>query len=333
MRAVGVKDGRGNADALFIDDDVPDPVIKQNDILVRIKAFGLNRMDIMQREDKYPYPLLPESGKIMGVEFSGVVEERGKECKSDFKPGDKVFGLAYGGAYAQKIAVSEKMLMHMPLEMPFETAAGIPETYFTAIQAIHLVGDLQPGQSVLIHAGASGVGQAAIQVARKGGASIVFTTAGSDEKCNLCKSLGADFAVNYHSQDFADEIVKETGARGIDLIIDLVGRDYWHRNTALAAMDSKIVLVAAMSGSMIDDFNLRALLNKRIWVLATTLRTRDADYQGRLRDKFVELAMDHLANGRMKITIDKVFPWTQISEAHKRMEANINAGKIICVVD
>lgn len=207
------------------------------------------------------------------------------------------------------------------------------ETYFTAIQAIHLVGDLQPGQSVLIHAGASGVGQAAIQVARQGGASKIFTTAGSDEKCSLCKSLGADFAINYRSQDFAEVIAKETGGKGIDLIIDLVGRDYWHRNTASAAMDSKIVLVAAMSGSMIDDFNLRALLNKRIWVLATTLRTRDADYQGRLRDKFVELAMDHLEKGKMKITVDKVFPWTQISEAHKRMEANINAGKIICVVD
>ncbi|KAE8446015.1 hypothetical protein EG329_012654 [Mollisiaceae sp. DMI_Dod_QoI] len=328
MRAVAVKGGRGNADALFIDGDMPDPTVRPNDILVRIKAFGLNRMDIMQREDKYPYPLLPESGKIMGVEFSGIVEG-----KSDFKSGDRVFGLAYGGAYAQKISVSEKMLMHMPSEMSFETAAGIPETYFTAIQALHLVGDLQPGQSVLIHAGASGVGQAAIQVARRGGASKIFTTAGSDEKCSLCKSLGADVVINYRSQDFADVIAKETRGKGIDLIIDLVGRDYWHRNTASAAMDSKMVLVAAMSGSMIDDFNLRALLNKRIWVLATTLRTRNADYQGKLRDKFVELALDHLANGRMKITVDKVFPWTEISQAHKRMEANINAGKIICVVD
>ncbi|KAF8847103.1 quinone oxidoreductase putative [Acephala macrosclerotiorum] len=333
MRAVGVKHGRGNADTLFIDDDVPNPVIRPNDILIRIKAFGLNRMDIMQREDKYPYPLLPESGKIMGVEFSGIVEDHGKECKSNFKPGDKVFGLAYGGAYAQKIAVCEKMLMHMPPDMSYERAVGIPETYFTTIQAIHLVGDLQPGQSVLIHAGASGVGQAAIQVAKAGGACKIFTTAGSNEKCSLCKSLGADTAINYRSQDFAEVIAKEMGGKGIDLIIDLIGRDYWHRNTASAAIDSRIVLVAAMSGSMIDDFNLRALLNKRIWVQATTLRTRDADYQGKLRDKFIELAMDHLVNGKMKITVDKVFHWTQISEAHKRMEANINAGKIICVVD
>jgi NADPH:quinone reductase-like Zn-dependent oxidoreductase len=207
------------------------------------------------------------------------------------------------------------------------------KTYFTAIQALHLVGGLKAGQSVLIHAGASGVGQAAIQVARVGGASRIFATAGTDEKCSLCRSLGADVAVNYRSQDFAEVIKKETKGRGIDLIIDLVGRDYWHRNTASAAMDSKIVLVAAMSGSIIEDFNLRALLNKRIWVLATTLRTRDAEYQGRLRDEFVTLALDHLAAGRMKITVDKVFPWSETSEAHKRMEANINAGKIICTVD
>jgi NADPH:quinone reductase-like Zn-dependent oxidoreductase len=195
------------------------------------------------------------------------------------------------------------------------------------------VGSIQPGQSVLIHAGASGVGQAAIQVARYGGASKIFATAGTDEKCALCKSLGADVVVNYRSQDFAEVIEKETGGQGINLIIDLVGRDYWHRNIECASKDSKIVIVAAMSGSIIDNFNLRALLNKRIWVLATTLRTRDSEYQGRLRDEFVRLAINHLAAGKMRITVDKVFPWTEISAAHKRMEANINAGKIICVVD
>jgi NADPH:quinone reductase-like Zn-dependent oxidoreductase len=195
------------------------------------------------------------------------------------------------------------------------------------------VGAIQPGQTVLIHAEASGVGQAAIQVSRSGGASKIFATAGTDEKCALCKSLGAGFVVNYRSQDFAKVIQKETDGQGINLIIDLVGRDYWHRNTTCASKDSKIVIVAAMSGSIIDKFDIRVLLNKRIWVLATTLRTRDSEYQGRLRDEFVRLAMDHLAAGRMRITVDKLFPWTKISAAHKRMEANINAGKIISVVD
>ena len=170
-------------------------------------------------------------------------------------------------------------------------------------------------------------------MARYGGASKIFATAGTDEKCALCKSLGANVVVNYRSQDFAQVIEKETGGQGINLIIDLVGRDYWHRNTERTSKDSKIVIVAAISGSIIDNFNLRALLNKRIWVLATTLRTRDSEYQGRLRDEFVRLAMNHLAAGRMRITVDKVFPWAEISAAHKRMEANIKAGKIICIVD
>ncbi|KFZ04656.1 hypothetical protein V501_09112 [Pseudogymnoascus sp. VKM F-4519 (FW-2642)] len=333
MKAVGIKNGRGNADAFFIDDNVPDPIASSGRILVAIKAFGLNRMDIMQREDKYPYPLLPESGKILGVEFSGLVEEVGPDCTSNFKVGDKVFGLAYGGAYAQKISVSEKMIMHIPDTMSFETAAGIPETYFTAIQAIHLVGGLEPGQTVLIHAGASGVGQAAIQVAKLGGASKVIVTAGTDAKCDLCRSLGADVAVNYRTEKFADVVERETAGAGINLIIDLVGQNYWHANTASAAKEGKIVLVAAMSGSIIEGFDLRALLNKRLWVLATTLRTRDSTYQGKLRDKFVEVALDNLRTGRMRITVDKVFPWSEISDAHKRMEANTNAGKLICVVE
>ncbi|KAI0904538.1 hypothetical protein F4823DRAFT_634187 [Ustulina deusta] len=345
MRAIGIEGGKGDADKLFIQDDIPDPVAHDDRVLVRIKAFGLNRMDLMQREDRYPYPLLPESGKILGVEFSGTVEATGPSCSGIFKDGERVFGLAYGGAYAEKISVSEKMLMHIPEEMAYEVAAGIPETYFTAIQALHLVGGLEPEQSVLIHAGASGVGQAAIQIARFGGASKIFTTAGTDAKCALCKYLGADFAINYRTgEDFSRVIERETEGKGVNLIIDLVGRDYWHRNspllshagkgnTASAAMEAKIVLVAAMSGNMIEGFNLRALLNKRLWVLATTLRTRDADYQAKLKNVFLEKALPHLAKGTMTVTVHKVFPWSELAAAHKMMETNTNAGKLICIVE
>ncbi|KAL4898145.1 putative quinone oxidoreductase [Aspergillus ambiguus] len=334
MKAVGIKNGKGSADDFFIE-DVPDPVANGDHILVRIHSFGLNRMDIMQREDRYPYPLLPESGKILGVEFSGIVEAKGPDCKSDFQIGQRCFGLAYGGAYAEKISVSESMLMHMPDGVSFETAAGFPETYFTAVQAIHLIGDLQPGQSVLIHAGSSGVGQAAIQVARCGGASQIFVTAGSDTKCELCKSLGADFAINYRTcgkNDFAEVIRQETGGKGVNLIIDLVGQSYWHRTTAAAAMDSRIVIVAAMSGAIIEKFSLRDLMNKRIWLMTTTLRTRPAEYQRKLRDVVVEKALPYFSRGEMKVTVDEVFPWGEVGNAHKKMESNNHAGKIICNV-
>lgn len=377
MRAVGIRGGKGDADALFIEDNVADPVAAGDRIVVRIKAFGLNRMDIMQREDRYPYKLLPESGTIMGVEFSGLVEELGPDCGGDFQVGQRVFGLAYGSAvskvqclfililltsqYAEKIAVSERMLMHLPENLTFEEAAGIPEvkygtrqfvlsrthltteqTFFTALQAVHHVGGIKPGETVLIHAGASGVGQAAIQVARHAGASTIFATAGTDAKCQLCRQLGADHAINYKdesSPDFSDVVARETDGKGVDLIIDLVGQSYWHRNTASAAMEGRIVIVAAMSGSMIEGFNLRALLNKRLSVLATTLRTRNAAYQGQLRDVFVEKVVPKLAGaGRderasMGVTVDEVFSWQRVGEAHKKMEANVNAGKLICVVD
>jgi NADPH:quinone reductase-like Zn-dependent oxidoreductase len=196
------------------------------------------------------------------------------------------------------------------------------------------VGGFQSGQTILVHAGASGVGQAVIQVAKQAGAKAVFTTAGTDAKCELCKSLGADFATNYRSgEDFADVVTRETSGRGVDLIIDLVGRDYWSRNVASLAMDSRIVLVALMSGGVIDEFNLRLLMNKRIWVLATTLRTRSKEYQRELRDRFEELALPGLSEGTMRITVDKVFSWKEVGAAHKRMESNVNAGKLVCLVD
>lgn len=330
MRAVGIKNGKGKADALFIEDGVLDPVLDKDKILVRIKAFGLNRMDTMQREGNYP--ALPHWGDILGVEFGGEVEQLGPDCTNQFKQGDRVFSLAYGGAYSEKICVSEKMLMHMPPNMSFEEAAGTPETYFTALQAVSLLGDMQPGKTALIHAGASGVGLSAIQIAKTLGASKVFATAGSDEKCEKCKSVGADVAINYRTTDFAEVVKKETDSRGVDLIVDMVGKDYWSKNISIAAIDCRISIVAMLSGGTVDGFELGQLLRKRIWLMGTTLRARDPAYQVNLRNTFVEKILPALKDGRAKTVIDKVYDWHDVAEAHKRMEGNVNAGKIICTV-
>ena len=327
MKAVGIKDGKGDANALFIEDGIPDPTPKEGEVLVRIRAFGLNRMDTMQREGNYP--ALPHWGSILGVEFAGEVEQLGQGC-THFSKGDRVFSLVYGAAYAEKKCVSEKMLMRMPPNMSFEEAAGTPETYFTALQAVDLLGDMQPGKTALIHAGASGVGLSAIQIAKTLGASKVFATAGTDEKCKICESVGADVAINYRNTDFAQVIEKETGGRGVDLIVDMVGRDYWSRNIQIAAVDCRMVIVALLSGSKIDNFDLRQLMPRRICLMTTTLRTREAAYQVNLRNTFVEKILPALSNGTAKTVVDKVFDWKDVSEAHKRMEANINAGKIIC---
>ena len=304
MKAVGIKDGKGDANALFIEDGIPDPTPKEGEVLVRIRAFGLNRMDTMQREGNYP--ALPHWGDVLGVEFGGEVEQLGQGC-TQFSKGEKVFSLAYGGCYAEKKCVSEKMLMKMPDNMSFEEAAGTPETYFTALQAVYLLGDMQPGKTALIHAGASGVGLSAIQIAKTLGASKVFVTAGTDDKCQICKSVGADVAINYRTSDFAEVIDKETDGRGVDLIVDMVGRDYWNRNVKIAAVDSRIVIVALLSGSKLDDFDLKHIMPRRICLMTTTLRTRSSAYQVNLRNTFVEKILPALSNGSAKTIVDTRF--------------------------
>jgi len=267
----------------------------------------------------------------MGVEFSGVVEAVGSKVK-DFKEGDKVFGLAYGGAYAEYITNPSRMCIHCPEELSFEQAAGIPEVWFTAIQAMYLVGSLDPSKKerILVHAGASGVGLAAIQLAKAAGCAHVFATAGSEKKLELCRKSGATRAINYREQKFNEEIKRDTD--GVDLIIDFIGQSYWDMNIDIAARDCRIVLLAAMSGG-VKEVDLLQLLYKRIRVQGSTLRSRDAEYQGNLRDKFVELALDHLKSGEFKAHIDKVYNWKQIEEAQRRMETNSgDGGKIICQV-
>jgi putative PIG3 family NAD(P)H quinone oxidoreductase len=334
MRAVDIKDGKGPLENLYIDDSTPKPQAGNGQLLVKIAAFALNRMDIMQREGKYPLP--PQAGPIMGVEFAGIVEEKGSGCSDAFKVGDAVFGLAYGGAYAEYIAVSEVMCIHKPAQFDMVWAASLPEVWFTAIQALHLVGEMpreECGMNVLIHAGASGVGLAAIQLAKKAGAKRIFATAGRDTKLELCRSVGATKAINYKTEDFG-EVIRGTlpEGEGIDFVLDFIGKDYWEKNISLAARDATIVYLAMMSGSQLQ-VDLMPILFKRLTIRGTTLRSRDAGYQGKLRDLFCELALDKLVNGLFKSHIDKVYPMEQIRDAQERMQTNAgDGGKIVCEV-
>lgn len=245
MKAIGVKDGKGPAEALFMD-TISRPVPQGNQALVKIKAFGLNRMDLLQREGKYPLP--PQAPSTMGVEFSGVIEELA-DSQSAFKVGDEVFGLAYGGAYAEYIAVSTRMLVHKPSGMSWVEAAGIPETWITATQALNFIGEFKSGQSVLWHAGASSVSISGIQLSKALGASKIFVTAGSQEKIDFCiKELGATAGFNYNTQDWAKGVLEATGGKGVDLIVDFIGANYFASNLAAAARDGRIVELALMSG-------------------------------------------------------------------------------------
>ncbi|KAJ5934148.1 hypothetical protein N7466_003695 [Penicillium verhagenii] len=333
MRAIGVKGGKGPATALFVD-EIAKPVPEAGQALIKVKAFGLNRMDLLQREGLYPLP--PQAPATLGVEFSGVVEGLevgGKAC--DFKIGDEVFGLAYGGAYAEYIVVSTKMLVHKPAHLSWEVAAGIPETWITATQALFLIGDFQAGQSVLWHAGASSVSISGIQLAKAEGAKAIYATAGSQEKIDfLEKELGVTKAFNYRTDDWAAEIQKVTGGTGVDLTVDFIGATYFQGNLDVAARDGRVVLLGLMGGGKLPEgVNIAPLLFKRVRVEGSTLRSRDLPYQQKLRDSLVEHALPKFEDGTFKVFVEKVMPFEKIAEAHQLLESNTTKGKIICVFE
>ncbi|KAI9749188.1 MAG: hypothetical protein M4579_006966 [Chaenotheca gracillima] len=352
MRAVDIKNDKGPATALYINADTPKPAPKGSGALVKIKAFGLNRMDLLQREGMYPVP--PQAPKTLGVEFSGTIESFGAEPERGFKVGDEVFGLAYGGkhlaepvfsarlvmiiadghlgAYAEYIAVSTHMLVHKPKELSWEEAAGIPETWITATQAMYLVGAFEPGKSILWHAGASSVSISGIQLAKHDSASAIYATAGTDAKTSFCvNELGATAAFNYKTQDWASEVLKATDGKGVDIVIDFVGQAYFQGNLDVVARDGIIVNLGALSGTKLPQgVDIGAFVRKRIRFEGSSLRSRDEAYQGRLRDTLVEHALPKFVDRSFKIYVEKVYPWESIVEAHQLMEKNETKGKIIC---
>ena len=330
MRAVDIKNDKGPIDAMFINAESPIPKPTGTQALVKIKAFGLNRMDLLQREGMYPLP--PQAPKTLGVEFSGTIESFGSEPERGFKVGDEVFGLAYGGAYAEYIAVSTHMLVHKPKELSWEEAAGIPETWITASQALYMVGEYKPGMKVLWHAGASSVSIAGIQLAKADGAKAVYVTASSQAKVDFCKSIGATEGFTYRDGDWAKKLLEYDPA-GADLIVDFVGASYFDQNVEAAGKDAHIVNLGFLGGTTLPaGIDIGRFLRKRIRYEGSSLRSRDEDYQGKLRNMLVDHALPRFIDGRFKVIIEKVFKMEDIQEAHKLLESNTTMGKIICTV-
>jgi len=335
MKAILVKDGKGPVGNLYIGEtECPKPT-KNGQVVVKVKMFGLNRMDILQREGHYPVP--PNTTPILGVEFSGTVAEIGPGV-SGVAIGDEVFGLAYGGAYAEYVMTYDAMLAPKPAHLTWSEAAGVSEVWLTAFQALFLVGKLKKGESVLIHAGASGVGIAANQLARRYGAKHVITTAGSAEKLDFLKDMhyGPTDTVNYKTEDFAEHIHKITGGNGVDVVIDFIGKDYWEKNIASLAKDGRMVHLAVMSGDEVPSFSLLPILYKRLSILGTTLRARTPEYQAELMGRFKREALHDIkgekGEGGLTTYVYKVFPWTDIQAAQMEMEENKTSGKIIVEV-
>jgi NADPH:quinone reductase-like Zn-dependent oxidoreductase len=331
MRAVDIKNGKGPASSLFINDKTPKPVPKKSQALVKIKYFGLNRMDLSQRQGLYPLP--PQAGPILGVEFSGTIEGFGEDAEKGFKIGDEVFGLAYGGAYAEYITINTHMLIHKPANLSWEEAAGIPETWITATQALYLVGGFTEGKTVLWHAGASSVSIAGQQLSHSSNAKAVYATTRSDEKNEwLKKELKTTGAFN-QTGDWASEVLTATEGKGVDLIIDFLGATTFSGNLKALARDGVLVGLGQMGGSKLPEgIDIGPLVYKRIRIEGSTLRSRNEVYQGKLRDQLVDHALPKFEDGSFKVVIEKVMDWKDIVKAHELMESNQTKGKIICRV-
>ena len=300
------------------------PALGDGEILVKVAAAGVNRPDVMQRMGLYPPP--KGATDIPGLEIAGEVAALGAGV-TRWKVGDKVMALVVGGGYAQFCPAHESHALPIPAGLSMTQAAAIPETFFTVWYNTFERGRLKAGETLLVHGGSSGIGTAAIQLAKAFGARVI-TTAGSAEKCEACRKLGADVAVNYKTEDFVAITKQATDGHGADVVLDMVGGDYIERNYEAAAVEGRIVQIA-FQGSPKATVDFRRIMLKRLTHTGSTLRARSvADkgvIAGAIRDKVLPL----IASGRVKPVIDSTFPLAEAAAAHARMEASNHIGKIV----
>ena len=322
MRAVVAPKGGGPEVLTLVDRPVPRP--GEGELLVRVRAAGVNRPDILQRLGHYPPP--PGAPDILGLEIAGEVAAVGAGV-SRFSAGQEVMGLVAGGGYAEYAVVHEANALPVPAGLPMVEAGGIPETYFTVWTNVFERGRLQSGETFLVHGGTSGIGTTAIQLAKAFGATVI-ATAGSDEKCDACRRLGADVAINYRTQDFVKEAKAATNGKGVDLILDMVGGDYVGRNYETAAIEGRIVQIAFLKTSKVE-VDLRHLMMKRLTHTGSTLRARTVEQKAIVARGIAEKVVPLLAKGQCRPVIDSTYPLDEVVKAHARMEEGAHVGKII----
>lgn len=326
MTAVAIV-GKGGPEVLqAVRLPVPQPMA--GEVLIKVAAAGVNRPDVLQRKGFYPAP--KGHSELPGLEVSGSVVQLGAGV-TRCQVGDRVMALVNGGGYAEYCLAGEGAVIAMPPGLDFVQSAGIPETLFTVWHNVFERGALQAGERFLVHGGTSGIGVTAIQFAKAFGA-IVFATAGSNDKCDACRRLGADIAINYTTQDFAEVIKAETGGRGVDVILDMVGGDYIERNIRSLADDGRLVNIAYQKGSKAEIDFMRVML-KRLTVTGSTLRIRSAEVKAGIARAVEAKAVPLLASGAIRVVIDSVFPLTEAAAAHARMESGGHVGKIILKIE
>ncbi|WP_317193208.1 NAD(P)H-quinone oxidoreductase [Mucilaginibacter segetis] len=303
----------------------PVPDYTDTEVLVKVEAAGINRPDVFQRKGNYPPP--PGAPiDIPGLELAGIVTAAGSKVKR-WKIGDKVCALVYGGAYAEFCNVPEGQCLPVPPNLSFAEAASLPETFFTVWSNVFDRGKLQPGESLLVHGGSSGIGVAAIQMAKASGCTV-YVTAGTDDKCAFCENLGADKAINYNKQNFADLISMLTNGRGVNVILDMVGGDYTPLNIQSLADDGRLVMINTIKGKQVQ-VDMSAVMRRRLTITGSTLRARSTVFKTAIARKLEENIWPHITSGKIKPVVYKTFAAAQAAEAHQLMENSTHMGKIV----
>lgn len=303
----------------------PTPAVKPDELLIRVAAAGVNRPDVAQRQGSYPPP--PGASPILGLEVAGEVVAVGAEARG-FSLGDRVCGLANGGGYAAFCAIPASQCLPWPRGYDAVRAAALPETFFTVWANLFQMGALKVGERVLIHGGTSGIGTTAIALCKAFGATV-YATAGSDDKTAACLRLGADAAINYLTQSFADEIKTLTGGKGVDVILDMVGGPYARDNIRSLAMDGRLVLIAFLGGARVENFDLTQIMVRRLTVTGSTMRPRSTAQKAAIAADLRARVWPLLDAGQCAPVIHAIFPLAKAAAAHTLMESSQHIGKII----
>ena len=322
MRAV-LADGAGGPEVLVVR-ELPDPEPGPGEVVLEVAAAGLNRADLLQRMGFYPPP--PGSSDVLGMECSGTVAAAGAGVE-DWSVGDRACALLSAGAYATHVAVPAGQLMPVPAGVGLVEAAALPEVACTVWSNVFMIAALQPDEVLLVHGGAGGIGTFAIQLAAQLGARV-FTTAGTEEKRELCRSLCAEVAIDYRGEDFVEVVKAHTDGAGADVVLDNMGASYLERNVAVLATEGRLVVIG-MQGGTRGELDLNALLRKRGAIIATTLRARPSEEKAAICASVVEHVWPLVADGRVRPMVHEAVPLDDVRRAHELMESGEHTGKIL----
>jgi tumor protein p53-inducible protein 3 len=322
MKAI-VFDAPGSEEVLRIG-EAPVPTLVPDELRIRVRATAVNRADLLQRQGMYPPP--PGASAILGLECAGEVTEVGPAV-SGWQVGDRAMALLSGGGYAEEAVVHYGSAMHVPPTLSFEEAGALPEVFLTAFLNLFLLGGIKSGGAALVHGGGSGVGTASIALLREAGAQSIVT-AGSDDKCQRCRALGANVAINYRAGDFAPAVRDATGGRGVDVVLDSIGGRYLGSNIECLALDGRLVIIGLLGGAK-AEINLALLLMRRLHVIGSTLRARSVADKAEIVARFSERFGAALAAGRIKPVIDRILPLAQAADAHRVVQSSVHFGKVV----